>query len=212
MTRLAQTERSELCDLALQLGEDQPTLCGDWTVKDLVVHLVLRERSPAAVGILVPPLSGLTDAASRHLARTDFAVLVERLRGGPPRWSPVALPPVDAAVNTLEYLVHHEDVRRAQPTWSPRDLDDQARACRVGGAAAPDGQGAHPTGTRPGSCSRTACPGSRLSASPWCGPDGRARPAQRDRALPVRAQGSRPTWRSPATPRGTGRRDPARGL
>ena len=126
MTRLAQTERSELCDLALQLGEDQPTLCGDWTVKDLVVHLVLRERSPAAVGILVPPLSGLTDAASRRLARTDFAVLVERLRGGPPRWSPVALPPVDAAVNTLEYLVHHEDVRRAQPTWSPRDLDDRA--------------------------------------------------------------------------------------
>ena len=126
MTRLAQTERSELCDLALQLGEDQPTLCGDWTVKDLVVHLVLREQSPAAVGILVPPLSGLTDAASRRLARTDFAVLVERLRGGPPRWSPVALPPVDAAVNTLEYLVHHEDVRRAQPTWSPRDLDDNA--------------------------------------------------------------------------------------
>ncbi len=126
MTRLAQTERSELCDLALQLGEDQPTLCGDWTVKDLVVHLVLRERSPAAVGILVPPLSGLTDVASRRLARTGFAVLVERLRGGPPRWSPVALPPVDPAVNTLEYLVHHEDVRRAQPTWSPRDLDDRA--------------------------------------------------------------------------------------
>jgi uncharacterized protein (TIGR03085 family) len=122
MTRLAQTERSELCDLALQLGEDQPTLCGDWTVKDLVVHLVLRERSPAAVGILVPPLSGLTDVASRRLERTDFAVLVERLRGGPPRWSPVSVPPVDTAVNTLEYLVHHEDVRRAQPGWTSRDL------------------------------------------------------------------------------------------
>jgi len=126
MTRLAQTERTALCDLALQLGADQPTLCEGWTVHDLVAHLVLRERSPAAVGIVVPPLAGLTDRAQRRLARTDFAVLVERVRTGPPAWSPFAVPAVDAAVNTLEFLVHHEDVRRAQPSWSPRDRADDA--------------------------------------------------------------------------------------
>ena len=27
------------------------------------------------------------------------------------------------AVNTLEYFVHHEDLRRAQPGWTSRDLD-----------------------------------------------------------------------------------------
>ena len=51
MTRalLARRERAALCDLALVLGEDAPTLCGAWTAKDLVAHLLVRERSPLAV-------------------------------------------------------------------------------------------------------------------------------------------------------------------
>ena len=43
---LARRERHELCDLALTVGEDAPTLCGDWIVKDLVVHLLVRENRP----------------------------------------------------------------------------------------------------------------------------------------------------------------------
>jgi len=125
---MAQTERSALCDTALQVGEDQPTLCGDWTVKDLVTHLLVRERSLGAVGIAVSPLSGLTEREMRRLARTDFAELVERVRTGPPRWSPYAVPKLDTMFNTLEYFVHHEDIRRAQPSWEPRDLtDDQQK-------------------------------------------------------------------------------------
>lgn len=126
MTRLAQTERSALCDLALQLGEDQPTLCDGWTVKDLVVHLLLREGSLAAVGIFVSRLAGVADAASRRIGSRDFTVLVEKLRNGPPVYSPYALPPVDARANTLEFLVHLEDIRRAQPTWSPLELDERS--------------------------------------------------------------------------------------
>ena len=122
MTPMSKTERNDLCDLALQLGEDQPTLCGDWTIKDLVVHLLVREGSPAAVGITVQRLAGLTDLASRRLSHRDFTVLVERLRGGPPIYSPFRVAKVDKLFNTLEYFVHHEDVRRAQPGWEPRDL------------------------------------------------------------------------------------------
>lgn len=122
MTRMARTERTALCDTALQVGEDQPTLCGEWTVKDLVVHLLVRERSPAAAGIVVKPLAGLTELESRRLGSRDFAVLVEKLRHGPPRWSPYALPRLDAMLNTLEFFVHHEDIRRAQPGWEPREL------------------------------------------------------------------------------------------
>ncbi len=125
MTRLARTERTALCDLALQVGADQPTLCGEWTVAELVAHLVLRERSLLALGLVVPPLSGATDHATQRLARGDFAVLVERVRTGPPVWSPFRVPQVDAAVNTLEYLVHHEDIRRAQSSWSSRSLDER---------------------------------------------------------------------------------------
>jgi uncharacterized protein (TIGR03085 family) len=125
MTRMSKTERTALCDTALQVGQDQPTLCGDWTVKDLVVHLLVRESSPAAAGIVVKPLARLTDLESRRVGRRDFPVLVERLRGGPPLWSPYAVPRLDAILNTLEYFVHHEDIRRAQPTWTPRELSER---------------------------------------------------------------------------------------
>lgn len=138
MTNLARTERAALCDLALELGPDAPTLSGEWTVKDLVVHLLVREGSPAAVGIVVAPLSPLTDAASRRLAREDLPVLVERLRKGPPVWSPFRPGPLDRVLNTLEYYVHHEDVRRAQDGWEPRVLDRRSetalwKAIRVAG-------------------------------------------------------------------------------
>ncbi len=126
MTRLAQTERSALCDTALRVGADQPTLCGEWTVKDLLVHLVLREGSPTAVGIVVPALAGLTERASARIGRRPFADLVEQVRQGPPLLSPYGLPPLDGLLNTLEYFVHHEDIRRAQPGWTARELGGDA--------------------------------------------------------------------------------------
>lgn len=121
-TPLARRERHELCDLALTVGEDAPTLCGDWTVKDLVAHLLVRENSPwSAVGIVVPPLSGLTERSMERMSRQDLGVLVERLRD--PGLTAFRLKPVEVVANTLEYFVHHEDVRRAQPDWEPRSLD-----------------------------------------------------------------------------------------
>lgn len=122
MTSMARTERAALCDLALQLGEDQPTLSGDWTVKDLVVHLLIREGSPASIGITVPQLAKVTEIASQRLAKRDFAVLVEHLRSGPPLYSPLRVPKLDKMLNTIEYFIHHEDIRRAQPSWEPRVL------------------------------------------------------------------------------------------
>jgi uncharacterized protein (TIGR03085 family) len=130
---MARFERDQLCDAALQVGEAEPTLCEGWTVKDLVVHLVVRESSPAAVGVVVRPLAGLTDRVSRRVAERDFTVLVERVRSGPPRYSPFAVPRVDAMVNTMEYFVHHEDIRRARPAWTPRELKerDEDRLWRI---------------------------------------------------------------------------------
>jgi uncharacterized protein (TIGR03085 family) len=34
-----------------------------------------------------------------------------------------AVPGADEAANTVEYFVHHEDVRRAAPDWTERPLD-----------------------------------------------------------------------------------------
>ena len=59
----AQDERSELCDLLVDLGPDEPTLCEGWTTADLAAHLVVRERRPdSGPGIVWPPLAGYTDS------------------------------------------------------------------------------------------------------------------------------------------------------
>ncbi|MEU0571810.1 TIGR03085 family metal-binding protein [Nonomuraea sp. NPDC005983] len=118
----ARGERAALCDLLDQLGPDAPTLCTGWDTYDLAAHLVLRERRlDAAGGIALRPLAGYTASVQRALkARHPFPELVSIVRrpGGPYG----LLPFLDEAVNTLEYFVHHEDVRRAQPGWEPRDL------------------------------------------------------------------------------------------
>jgi uncharacterized protein (TIGR03085 family) len=50
---------------------------------------------------------------------TTWDALVQRARSGPP----ALLKPFDREINTVEYFVHHEDLRRAQPGWEPRTLD-----------------------------------------------------------------------------------------
>ncbi len=121
----ARDERLALCSLLDKVGPDAPSLCEGWTAADLAAHLVLRERRPdAAMGILGGPLAGYTAKVQRDMAqRTPFPLLVERVRTGPPRLSLYGLPGVDARLNFAEYFVHHEDVRRAQPDWEPRELD-----------------------------------------------------------------------------------------
>ena len=122
MTSLAAAERNRLCDLALVVGPDAPTLSGEWTVRDLFAHLVVREAHPASVGIVVKPLEPLLDKAQSKIANQDFEALVARVRSGPPLWSPFAVPLLGSLANIAEYAVHHEDVRRAQESWEPREL------------------------------------------------------------------------------------------
>jgi uncharacterized protein (TIGR03085 family) len=120
-------ERLALCDLLDASGPEAPTLCAGWLTRDLAAHLVLRERRPdAAAGVLGGPVSVYTSRVQRRLGeRLSYAQLVEAFRDGPPRLSPFSLPGLDEKVNTVEYFVHHEDVRRARPEWEPRDLADE---------------------------------------------------------------------------------------
>jgi uncharacterized protein (TIGR03085 family) len=115
---LAARERDALCDLALSLGASAPTLCGGWSIKDLVVHLLVRERKPwAALGRVVPGLADPTERASSQLDDRDLSSLVTQLRS-----VPLSLAVVDPLLNGMEMFVHHEDVRRAQPDWTVRGL------------------------------------------------------------------------------------------
>jgi uncharacterized protein (TIGR03085 family) len=117
---LAQQERGSLCDLLVDRGPDAPTLCEGWTTSDLAAHLVVRERRPdSGPGLVWPPLAGYTDKVRRSLKdRIPFEELVTMVRQGPP----LLLRPFDAAMNTVEYFIHLEDVRRAQVGWEPRQI------------------------------------------------------------------------------------------
>lgn len=123
---VARDERSTLCDLFTELGPDAPTLCDGWRTRDLAAHLVVRDRRPdAAAGILIKPLAGWTRRVQEGVAGKPWAELVDLVRSGPPRYSPAALGTVDEAINSVEFFVHHEDVRRGQPGWQPRPPDER---------------------------------------------------------------------------------------
>jgi uncharacterized protein (TIGR03085 family) len=117
---LAQGERNVFCDLLTELGPDAPTLCEGWTAADLAAHIVARERRPdSGPGLVWPPLAAHTEKVRRSLReRTPWAEQVALVRKGPP----LLLRPFDGPMNTVEFFIHVEDLRRAQPSWEPRSL------------------------------------------------------------------------------------------
>ncbi len=122
---LSQSERAAIADLLEQLGPDQPTCCVGWRTRDLAAHLVGRDRRPASMPRLVlgGPFAAWTERVRSRAGRTRlWAQLVHEVRSGPAGWVPTAWPVVDRALNAVEMVVHHEDVRRAQPDWAPREL------------------------------------------------------------------------------------------
>jgi uncharacterized protein (TIGR03085 family) len=126
---LARRDRLALCDLFNELGPDAATLNEGWTTADLAAHLVARDRRPDSVpGLVVPALAGWSERVRRGILRRPYPEVVEDLRTGPPKWSPLRRPGVDRAGNTHEFFVHYEDVRRCRDGWEPRELDAEAEA------------------------------------------------------------------------------------
>ena len=117
---LAQQERNTLCDLFVERGPDALTLCEGWSTADLAAHLVARERRPdSGPGLVWPPLADYTDKVRRAVReRTPWEKLIEKVRSGPP----MLLRPFDGPMNTVEFFIHVEDVRRAQGGWEPRAI------------------------------------------------------------------------------------------
>lgn len=108
---------------------EAPTLCEGWNVRRLLAHLTQREQSPTA-RILdsiarkppgqEPRLNKLTTQAA---TRPGYDALIEQFIRGPRSWSPMSW--AADRFNLVEYLIHHEDIRRAgtQPA-EPRNLPD----------------------------------------------------------------------------------------
>ena len=120
---VAQRERAALVETMRAVGPDAPTLCEGWTTRDLAAHLVIREYRPdAAPGIMIPFFAAHTAKVQDEVsAKNDWDELVNKVAAGPPVYSPFIL--LDPVANVAEMFIHHEDVRRAQPDWEPRVLE-----------------------------------------------------------------------------------------
>lgn len=125
MTNFAVVERRHLAALLRRVGPDAPTLCEGWVTRDLAVHLIERDSRPDLIAGTVlpkiPVLSKRAQEADAQLRRQDWGELVSMVEK-PALYSPARLGPLDKRMNTAEFFVHHEDVRRAQETWHRRQL------------------------------------------------------------------------------------------
>jgi uncharacterized protein (TIGR03085 family) len=124
VTDYSRVERLALCELFDQVGPAAPTLCDGWDAYDLAVHLYVREADPmAGPGLMISAFAETTERRmQRAKQRYGFAEVVDKVRNGPPRASLFAVPKLGAQINTSEYFIHHEDVRRAQPSYEVRTL------------------------------------------------------------------------------------------
>jgi len=122
---LAPAERQALCDSLERWGEAAPTLCEGWDVLDMAAHLYVRERDPfAGPGIVLPgPFAALTERRMKAAEKMGFANLVAAVRRRPPLLWRLA----PDAVQFIEFLIHNEDVRRANGEGA-RSLGDDVES------------------------------------------------------------------------------------
>ncbi|NLZ57624.1 MAG: TIGR03085 family protein [Corynebacterium sp.] len=107
------SERTALAQLLLAKGPDAPTLCGEWTTRDLAAHLWVREHG-------LPGGNRVETATEQALAR-PYGELVEDWAQGPRGVNPWRV--LDPVVNGIEHFIHHEDVRRGD--LAPGDVIDK---------------------------------------------------------------------------------------
>ena len=120
-------ERQALVETFVGADPDAPTLCAGWDVRRLLAHLTQREQNlVASITDAVsrkPPGQepGLSKLTGRARDPEGYQALIERFRDRTPRWSPMNW--AAERLNFTEYLIHHEDIRRAGPhPAEPRDL------------------------------------------------------------------------------------------
>ncbi len=119
-------ERLDLADLLDTLEDEEwqtPSLCPDWTVRDVVAHLTLADRQYGATMLRVLRARGDFDSVTAGMARERAlryrpAELLTQLRetaGRPRRF------PLSSALDPLtDILVHGQDI--ARPLERPRPM------------------------------------------------------------------------------------------
>jgi uncharacterized protein (TIGR03085 family) len=120
---MSERERHAMVQTLRHADPDASTLCEGWTVRHLVAHLVQRDQLP--LEFFVDQAQSRPAGHERYLPRlveesageAGYQGLVDRFASGAPAWSPVRWG--GDAGNLLEFVVHHEDVRRGGPDPVP---------------------------------------------------------------------------------------------
>ena len=122
-------EQDALVQTLRSANPDASTLCDGWDVRRLVAHLVQREQDAVsglkdAVARKPPGQEpGLSKLAERARSPYGYARLIDRFVAGAPAWSPMSW--AAEKINFVEYVIHHEDVRRGGPDpLEPRTLPE----------------------------------------------------------------------------------------
>jgi uncharacterized protein (TIGR03085 family) len=115
-TVLEVAERIRFTDLLLELGPDAPTLCEGWVARDLAAHMVVIEHPEAWAGGGSSRRFGLAnrlhDAVMDEQRAKLWVEQVDRVRRGPVM-GPFGWRTIRERMYIREYLIHHEDLRRA---------------------------------------------------------------------------------------------------
>jgi uncharacterized protein (TIGR03085 family) len=122
-------EKASLVETFRTADPDAPTLDEGWDVRRLLAHLVQREQGLVATVTDAlarkPPGQepGLTRLTDRARSPQGYAKLLDRFVAGAPRWSPMSW--AAEQLSFVEYVIHHEDVRRGGLAPAPpRDLPE----------------------------------------------------------------------------------------
>lgn len=115
----AHAELQELAATLREAGPDHDTLCAGWHTRHLAAHLYLRAHKPWHL-LGLPGTGGLDELAEECREPGRYQAVIDAFAGPVPwPWKLSRLGPMDELANLVEYVVHHEDVRRAGPAPAP---------------------------------------------------------------------------------------------
>ena len=146
--------REVMAEVLLAAGPTAPTLCAGWEARHLAAHLVLREQSLLAAGLLFKPLAQRMETELNRRAeaasnRTAFRALINEFRRGAPRISPLSLPRMDHSANLSEFFIHRHQVHGENRCEGDERPDTDSHPVTV--CAQPISSGNQHTARRPGS-------------------------------------------------------------
>lgn len=125
---VSSTERANLAESLRSAGPTAPTLCTGWNTRDLLAHLIMSDsRLDGVIASYIPFTKNYAKSVADNFKSQPYEQLVTDFRSGPSRYSVFAIPGVDNMFNSIEFLVHNEDVRRSVPEWKPRELDQATK-------------------------------------------------------------------------------------